>query len=141
MTKFLVRSGLILMATLLLLSLAPTPTQQPVVIHTQREKATKNEKLHNATLIISYADAGYGWTGRESVCLLALWTRESRLDHYAVPRFSNGKPRSTAYGIAQLLGEKSSDPSIQILRGLRYVQHRYNTPCRANKHSLRYGWY
>ena len=106
----------------------------PQLIH--KTKATMYEKKHNKALAISYAHAGFGYSGREQQCLITLWTRESRLDHLA------RNSRSTAYGIAQLLSEKSRDPAIQILHGLRYIQYRYsNSACLALHHSNRTGWY
>jgi hypothetical protein len=73
----------------------------------------------------AYASAGWGWGGKEWVCLRLLWTYESRFDHLAQ------NPRSSAFGIAQRLGERSIDPRIQILRGLRYIEYRYERPCKA----------
>ena len=102
----------------------------------ENRKATQNEKNHNKKLAKEYAQAGFGWQGREWECLLALWTRESRFDHYAV-----NQRGSSAYGIAQLLGEKDSRPEYQILRGLKYIAHRYDTPCRAYKFHLKHNYY
>jgi len=100
-----------------------------------RTKATMEEKRENKALIISYLNA-LGYNKQQQTCAITLWTRESRLDHLA------DNPRSTAYGIAQLLGEHSSQPELQILRGVRYVEHRYRSSfCRALQHSDRRGWY
>jgi hypothetical protein len=53
-----------------------------------------------------------------------------------------GKPISSAFGIAQLLRERSGEPELQILHGLRYLGHRYRgSACRALAHSDRRGWY
>ena len=101
----------------------------------KQTKATANEKKQNTIKAQAYASAGWGWTGAEWQCLLTLWTRESRFDHLA------DNPRSTAYGIAQRLGEDSSNPDIQILKGLRFIRKRYGTPCASLKHHKRYGWY
>ena len=101
----------------------------------KQTKATANEKKQNAIKARTYASAGWGWTGKQTECLITLWTRESRLDHLA------DNPRSTAYGIAQRLGETSRDPDIQILKGLRYIAKRYGTPCDSLRHHNRYGWY
>lgn len=101
-----------------------------------RVKATQSEKNHNRDLALAYAQAGYGYRARERACLLALWDKESRWDHYA------RNFRSTAYGIAQLLSETSREPAIQILHGLRYIQHRYsNSACKALKFHDTRGWY
>jgi hypothetical protein len=58
-------------------------------------------------------------------CLELLWYKESRWN----PRADN--PKSTAYGIPQLLKLKVNDPYIQIDRGLKYIKHRYGLPCKA----------
>ena len=102
----------------------------------ERVKATNAEKKYNKALAVRYADVAFGWKGRESTCLLNLWTRESRFDNYA-----KNQRGSSAYGIAQHLGEKDSDPAIQILRGLRYISLRYSTPCKAESFQRRHNWY
>ena len=102
----------------------------------ENRKATKDEKDRNRKLAQEYASAGWDWRGREWECLLALWTRESRFDNYA-----KNQRGSSAYGIAQLLGEKDSRPEYQILRGLKYIDKRYDTPCRAYKFFLRHNYY
>ena len=58
-------------------------------------------------------------------CLELLWMRESRWD----PRANN--PKSSAFGIPQLLKLKELDPYKQIDLGLKYIQHRHKTPCQA----------
>jgi len=99
------------------------------------------EKRENKSLAVSYARA-LGYNQDQIRCLVTLWTRESRFDHLARPRDASGKPRSTAYGIAQLLRERSGQPELQILHGLRYLEHRYGkSACRALQHSNRVGWY
>jgi len=101
----------------------------------ERTKATMEEKRENKALAVSYSRA-LGYDKRERECLVTLWTRESRFDHLA------DNPRSTAYGIAQLLRERSGQPELQILHGLRYLSHRYRgSACRALSHSDRRGWY
>lgn len=100
-----------------------------------RTKATMEEKRQNRSDMARFAYAGWGWDKVQRNCLRKLWYQESRYDHFA------DNPKSSAYGIAQLLGEKSTDPHIQILRGLQYIEHRYGTPCKAYKHHLRKNWY
>jgi hypothetical protein len=107
----------------------------------ERTKATMEEKRENKALTISFARA-LGYDKNQINCLVTLWTRESRFDHLARPRDSSGKPRSTAFGIAQLLRERSGEPELQVLHGLRYLSHRYGgSACRALQHSDRRGWY
>ena len=105
-------------------------TTQPNTIIKQT-KATAYEKKNNRQLAEAYAYAGWGWREAEWLCLDALWTSESRFDHLA-----KNQRGSTAYGIAQRLGETSDDPSIQILKGLRYVFKRHHTPCNAYRYWL-----
>jgi hypothetical protein len=100
-----------------------------------RTKATMEEKRENKRIAKEYAWVAFGWRGREWECLLALWTKESRFDHYAQ------NPRSSAFGIAQLLGERSRRPELQVLRGLRYIGERYGTPCKAYRFALTHKHY
>ena len=107
----------------------------------ERTKATMEEKRENKALTISYARA-LGYNDNQINCLVTLWTRESRFDHLARPRDSKGKPTSSAFGIAQLLRERSGEPELQILHAVRYVEHRYRGSfCGAKRHSDRVGWY
>ena len=101
-----------------------------------RTKATMEEKRENKALAVSYARA-LGYNKKQVTCLVTLWASESRFDHLA------DNKRSTAYGIAQLLGEEDSRPEYQVLHGLRYIDHRYpkNRSCTALQHWKRRGWY
>jgi len=124
-----VKNGLILTATLgLLVVFAPKdgPPHQINPVIEKRTKATADEKKYNKEIAKGYAYAAQGWRGSEWECLLALWTHESRFDNFA-----ENQSGSTAFGIAQLLGEKDVRAEYQILKGLKYIKHRYNTPCRA----------
>lgn len=83
----------------------------------------------------------YGWEESEFLCLEPLWEKESNWNPYA------DNPTSSAYGIAQLLGERSSNPVSQMHNGMRYISHRYGTPCEAwefwqrQKERKGTGWY
>jgi hypothetical protein len=136
-----VRSGLILVVTLSLLvvgqdKLFPPPVGRIDDGVISNRKATQDEKNHNRKIAKAYASAGFGWSGRESECLLALWTSESRFDNYA-----KNQRGSSAYGIAQLLGEKDNRPEYQILRGLKYISKRHGTPCKAHRFFLTHRYY
>jgi hypothetical protein len=137
-----VRNGLILMATLALLIQGQDKLFPPTTVGRipdgviENRKATQDEKNHNRKIAKAYAQAGWGWSGRESECLLALWTSESRFDNYA-----KNQRGSSAYGIAQLLGEKDSRAEYQILRGLKYISKRYGTPCKAHRFFLTHRYY
>ena len=114
------RRSLVLLAGLLLFSNMP----QSVAVSTARDinnyKLYAHIKLHNAN---------------EYHCLVLLWDKESRWD----PRADN--PKSTAYGIPQLLKLKAKDPYIQIDLGLKYIAHRYGKPCKALAHHKMTGHY
>ena len=131
------RAGLISLVTggLLALSVQHVGTGKPGVDDNVFKHATWKEKNENRKMAKAFARIGYGWSGREWHCLNALWTGESRFDQYA------DNPHSTAYGIAQLIGERSSIVQFQILRGLRYISVRYGTPCKAHRYHQRHGWY
>lgn len=100
-----------------------------------RTKATMEEKKANKIMAMRYAQVGWGWDKVERACIRKIFTKESRFDHLA-----KNQQGSSAYGIAQMLGEKSKDPAVQILRAYRYIVHRYDTPCKAWKHHDK-GWY
>ena len=94
------------------------------------------EKRENKRIAREYSKA-LGYTTRERECLVTLWTRESRFDHLA-----KNQRGSSAYGIAQLLRERSGKAELQILHGLRYLEHRYRgSACRALAFHDRRGWY
>jgi hypothetical protein len=72
----------------------------------------------------------------EYSCLKKLWGKESAWNHLA------DNPKSTAFGIPQILGLKTKDPYKQIDLGLKYIDHRYHgDACKAWDHWLRKGWY
>ena len=102
----------------------------------ESRKATQDEKNHNKKLAKDYASAGWDWRGREWECLLSLWTSESRFDNYA-----KNQRGSSAYGIAQLLGEKDSRSEYQILRGLKYISKRHKSPCKAWNFFVKHKYY
>ena len=68
--------------------------------------------------------------------LYRLWDRESRWDYQA------DNPRSSAYGIPQMLEMPEDTPMIkQIDLGLKYIKARYGTPSRALAFHNSHGWY
>ena len=68
-------------------------------------------------------------------CLDELWFKESRWN----PKADN--PKSTAYGIPQILKLKETNPFKQIDIGLRYIEHKHGTPCKALKFHTLKGYY
>jgi hypothetical protein len=81
-----------------------------------------------------------GYHPQDWKCLNELWTRESHWNHKA------DNKQSSAFGIAQKLNEKSKDYVTQINNGLRYIEHRYGSPCNAwtfwqKQAEKKHGWY
>jgi hypothetical protein len=73
---------------------------------------------------------------KEFRCIERLWTKEnSKWDAYAK------NPKSSAFGIPQLLKLKETNPYVQMDLGYKYIVHRYKTPCNALAFHLRKGWY
>jgi hypothetical protein len=73
---------------------------------------------------------------RQWSALTKLWGKESAWNWKA------DNPRSSAYGIAQILGTpKGSTIEYQVNKGLEYIVHRYDTPTKAWAFWLRNGWY
>jgi hypothetical protein len=114
------RRSTVLLAGLLLFGNMPASQ----AINTQRDK--ENYKLYAHIKLLN---------AKQYRCLELLWNRESRWD----PRADN--PKSSAYGIPQLLKLKELDPYKQIDRGLKYIKHRHSTPCQAWAYHLKTGHY
>ena len=106
---------------------------EKVVVQT---KATMAQKRANKALAKSYAYAGWGWRHQQWTCINKLFTAESRFDHLA-----KNQKGSSAFGIAQVLKEKSKDPAIQLLHAYKYIEIRYGNPCSAWSHHVRRNWY
>ena len=111
---------LVLLAGLLLFVNSP----QAIAVSTARD--VNNYKLYAH---MKLKDA------KQYRCVELLWNKESNWN----PRADN--PKSTAYGIPQLLKLKAKDPYIQIDLGLKYIAHRYITPCKALTHHKKTGHY
>jgi hypothetical protein len=69
-------------------------------------------------------------SGKHYGCLAKLWGKESAWNPKAFnPIKVNGR---NAGGIPQILGLSPHLPAhVQIDRGLKYIIHRYDTPCQA----------
>jgi hypothetical protein len=93
---------------------AQAPEAQPEMI------AVFNPQIYAESLMVEY-----DWLPADLECLIKLWNKESHWN----PKADN--PHSSAFGIAQLLGETSKDPARQIRQGLKYIAHRHDTPCNA----------
>lgn len=118
----------ITLIALLVTATAPAQAQAPIL--SKEEKA-----LHNPKGYARIAVKEYGWSNRDYGCLTRLWGKESAWNHKA------DNPTSSAFGIAQMLNEKSKNPMKQINNGLRYIEHRYGNPCTAWKFWQSRYWY
>jgi hypothetical protein len=80
------------------------------------------------------------YSSKEALCLIKLYGKESAFDRSAI---GNEDGTHKAYGIPQLKNPIIKDLSAnkQIDYGMKYVAHRYGTPCRAYAHSINKGWY
>ena len=76
----------------------------------------------------------YGWGEEQYLCLNRLWTKESHWNYKAHNK------RSGAHGIPQALpairmevisSDWRTNPVTQIRWGLRYIEARYDSPCKA----------
>jgi hypothetical protein len=92
----------------------------------------------------SLMEEKYGWGDRQYACLDDLWIKESNWNY----RASN--KRTGAHGIPQALPATKMDsagtdwrtnPVTQISWGLRYIDVRYDTPCKAWAKFKRSNWY
>lgn len=76
------------------------------------------------------------WNREQWQCANELIHRESRWD----PEAKN--PTSSAYGLFQQLKlRETTSPARQTRLGIKYIAHRYGSPCKALKHHNRKGWY
>ena len=89
-------------------------------------------------------DDKYGWGDKQYECLDDLWTKESHWN------YKSSNKRSGAHGIPQALPATKMDvigtdwrtnPVTQISWGLRYIDSRYDTPCKAWSKFKRSNWY
>jgi resuscitation-promoting factor RpfB len=115
-------------------------------IHTKEETNKETNKVRKETkwtksLSKYYAKALISaqyeeWDRSEYKALLKLWGKESAWNHTAA------NPKSSAYGIPQLLKMKPGTPApVQIARGLAYIKHRYDKPSIAWAHWRKHNWY
>ena len=114
------RRSLVLLAALFVFS----NTTNAIAVSTNRDK--ENYKLYAHIKLLN---------AKQYRCLETLWNKESRWD----PRADN--PKSSAYGIPQLLKMKELDPFKQIDLGLKYISARHSTPCKALEYHKLKGHY
>ena len=89
-------------------------------------------------------DDEYGWGDNQYECLDSLWTKVSHWN------YKSSNKSSGAHGIPQALPATKmesvgtdwrTNPVTQISWGLRYIDQRYSTPCKAWSKFKRSNWY
>lgn len=109
------------------------PLKQPHKYPVQKTWTTDDSKAY------AYDKLGV-WRDKQMSCLKKLWGKESAWNPNA---YNKTKVMGrNAGGIPQILGlDPSTPPTKQIDRGLEYIYHRYDTPCRAWQHFKKKGWH
>jgi hypothetical protein len=76
----------------------------------------------------------------EALCLIKLYGKESAFKTDAIGNLNGSKQ---TYGIPQLKNPMIKDMSAynQIDYGIKYIEHRYTTACRAYAHWVKKGWH
>jgi hypothetical protein len=133
MAKYLVRVGVAIVFTMLFTAIIVEPLVPPHKYPQQRTWTTEDSKAY------AYDRLGV-WRDKQMSCLSKLWGKESAWNHEAYNKIKvMGR---NAGGIPQLLGlDPATPPTKQIDRGLEYIYHRYETPCRAWQHFKQKGWH
>lgn len=133
MGKYLIRYGVALGFTVLFTILVVEPLKPPHKYPHQTTWSTDDSKAY------AYDQLGL-WRDKQMSCLKKLWGKESAWNPEAYNTIKVGG--RNAGGIPQILGlDPATPPTKQIDRGLEYIYHRYDTPCRAWQHFKRKGWH
>jgi len=86
----------------------------------------------------------YRWSERQFTCLDNLWTKESKWNYKARNKSSgaHGIPQALPATKMEIVGtDWRTNPVTQITWGLKYIEERYEYPCRAWSKSKRSNWY
>ena len=94
--------------------------------HARPAKDPMNYKLHALNQVKDWD---------EFMCLVELYHYESRWD----PSAKNGSHHGIPQGRSQWLA--TANPYQQVRWGVRYIEARYGTPCKALRHFKRVGWH
>jgi hypothetical protein len=80
------------------------------------------------------------YSKEQALCLIKLYGKESAFNRLAIGNL-NGSQQT--YGIPQLKNPiiKNLSANRQIDYGMKYIKHRYDTPCRAYAHWVKKGWH
>ena len=109
-------------------------SEMALVAYAMEQVNQAREELGAKRVAKAIMDVEYSWNDREYSCLNSLWTKESNWNYKARNK------RSGAHGIPQALPADKmavvgtdwrTNPVTQIRWGLRYIDIRYDTPCKA----------
>ena len=89
------------------------------------ETARSQELKINTLKQITFHKMNYNF--EQFYCLDQIVWKESRWNYKAK------NPKSSAFGLFQILKSKDKDPIKQIDKGLRYIEHRYGTACNRSE--------
>ena len=126
-----------------------TSTTTTVIKTTKKKKTTKKVtkkvtkvKTSGKDEYINYAVSYGNLDEQQKTCLINLWNRESSWNPNSVNKSSG------ACGIPQALpcskiknSEGSNEWKAQIRWGIKYINGRYKTPCKAWEHFQKKHWY
>jgi hypothetical protein len=98
------------------------------------ERAESQELKVNTLKQITFHKMNYNF--EQFYCLDEIVYKESRWNYKAK------NPKSSAFGLFQILKSKDKDPIKQIDKGLIYLNHRYQgNACKALAHHEAKGWW
>ncbi len=92
----------------------------------------------------SLISTNYQWPDKEFSCLNQLWTKESNWNYKARNKVSgaHGIPQALPATKMEIVGtDWRTNPVTQITWGLKYIEERYDTPCKAWSKFKRSRWY
>ena len=121
-----------------------TTKTSKATVKTTKKKVYKAPKVETASKqeYIDYAKSISGYNEKQMNCLINLWNHESGWNPNSVNK------KSGACGIPQALPcskiknvEGSNDWKAQIRWGIKYINYRYKTPCKAWEYFKKKNWY
>ena len=142
-------------AVVALLPIKADPENAPIEAALSSELASEATVLASAMSLVSSASANvelartpdgarqvakvmivekYGWGESQYTCLDNLWTGESHWNYMSSNRSSgaHGIPQALPADKMEVIGtDWRTNPVTQISWGLRYIEIRYGTPCKA----------
>ena len=86
----------------------------------------------------------YNWGKYQFACLNNLWTKESNWNYKARNKTSgaHGIPQALPATKMEIVGtDWRTNPVTQLTWGLKYIEERYEYPCKAWSKSKRSNWY